>query len=98
MLDRYLRDNPAATADLKIFAVGAENSPDAAKLQPIAKALSFPLVSGVKGWGYGVRGGVPTNYVIDRAGIVRHAEAGSFNLARLDEVVGPLLTEAPPKA
>jgi cytochrome c biogenesis protein CcmG/thiol:disulfide interchange protein DsbE len=96
MMDAYLRQNPRAAADLKIFAVGAENSPDAAKLQPLAKALSYPLVTGIKGWGYGVRGGVPTNFVIDRAGIVRHAEAGAFSYASLDEMVAPLLDEAAP--
>lgn len=41
---------------------------------------------------------VPTNYVIDRTGIVRYAQAGAFDLDTLNRVVIPLLNESAPPA
>ncbi len=37
--------------------------------------------------------GVPTNYIIDRNGIVRYAEAGALTIEDLNEHVVPLLRE-----
>ena len=39
---------------------------------------------------------VPTNYVIDRAGVVRYAKAASLDLDDLNTIVVPLLKETPP--
>jgi hypothetical protein len=36
---------------------------------------------------------LPTNFVIDRKGILRYAESGGFSRERLEQVVGPLLRE-----
>ena len=41
--------------------------------------------------------GVPTNYVIDRAGVIRYAKAGAFELDELEKLVVPLLKEDPPE-
>ncbi|MGO9946618.1 MAG: hypothetical protein ACLPWG_07210 [Steroidobacteraceae bacterium] len=38
---------------------------------------------------------LPTNFVIDRRGILRYAESGGFTLERLNEVLTPLLAEQP---
>ena len=94
-----------STQGLRIFAVKSEadnrNNQD---LIALSKALAFPLVWHLNGKGYGEIGGaLPTNYVIDRSGVLRYAKAGAFeDLAGLDEVVGPLLKEpalaAPPTA
>jgi len=57
------------------------------------------MVRKIKGGGYGlVKGAVPTNYVIDKAGVVRVADAGAFNARTLETVVTPLLNEAAPAA
>ena len=40
--------------------------------------------------------GVPTNYVIDRAGVVRYAKAGAFEIDELEKLVVPLLKEEAP--
>jgi hypothetical protein len=40
--------------------------------------------------------GVPTNYVIDRSGVVRYAQAGAFDNETLDALIGPLLAEPAP--
>lgn len=39
---------------------------------------------------------VPSNYVIDRAGVVRYAKAGAFELDELERIVVPLLNQPPP--
>jgi cytochrome c biogenesis protein CcmG/thiol:disulfide interchange protein DsbE len=45
---------------------------------------------------YDTLGGLPTNFVIDRAGRVRYASSGAFDLARLNDVLIPLLNEPAP--
>ena len=46
--------------------------------------------------GYGaIKRMVPTNYVIDRSGIVRYAQPDAFTLDTLNAVLVPLLNEKP---
>jgi len=95
-LDMYKRRH--RNADLVIYAVETSSAPKG-KLKPLASVLSFPMVTRVKGGGYGKIGGyVPTNYVIDKAGIVRHAKAGAFTAASLEALVTPLLREPAPQS
>ena len=47
---------------------------------------------------YDVIGGVPTNYVIGRDGVLRYAKAGAFDLDALNTVLVPLLQERSPPA
>jgi hypothetical protein len=42
---------------------------------------------------YGILGAVPTNYGIDKKGIVRFADVGSFEDAEFAAVIEPLLRE-----
>lgn len=94
-LDAYNRRH--AKDGLRVFAVAVEDSVPDYKLKPFASMLSFPLAHSIRGSGLGELEGVPTNYVIDRKGVVRWAQAGAFDQTTLDEVVGPLLAEpAPP--
>jgi cytochrome c biogenesis protein CcmG, thiol:disulfide interchange protein DsbE len=94
MLDTYLRQH--ASDDLKLFAVTTEGSMPNSKLKPLADVLSFPLATSISGHGYGPLDGVPTNYVIDRGGIVRYAQAGAFTEVAFDAVVKPLLAAPAP--
>lgn len=55
-------------------------------LDDYAHAAAYPIIDG----------GVPTNYVIDRAGVVRYAKAEAFTLDELENVVLPLLKQPPP--
>jgi cytochrome c biogenesis protein CcmG/thiol:disulfide interchange protein DsbE len=41
-------------------------------------------------------GALPTNYIIDRAGVVRYAKAGAFDLDELNTLLVPLLREPAP--
>ena len=81
-----------------MFAITTEDSLPPAKLAPLAAALSIPLVRGIRG-PYRDFDAVPFNYVIDRAGVLRYAQAGAFRLDELNRVLVPLLNEpAPPQA
>jgi cytochrome c biogenesis protein CcmG, thiol:disulfide interchange protein DsbE len=84
-------------AGLRIIAVTLESSVTLSKLKPLASKLSFPLMSKFKGK-YGSINSIPTNFVIDRAGVLRYAKAGAFTLASMNEILVPLLNEpASPK-
>jgi cytochrome c biogenesis protein CcmG, thiol:disulfide interchange protein DsbE len=94
MLDAYLRRHPGT--DLRLFAVTTEGSVPNSKLKPLASMLSFPLATSISGRAYGPLDGVPTNYVIDRGGIVRYAKSGAFTENTFDDVVAPLLAAPAP--
>jgi peroxiredoxin len=91
VFDKYIRTHP--DADLKLFAVTTELQFPASQLKPLQAHLHYPMATSISGWGYGIKGAVPTTYVIDRAGIVRHAEAGAFNDENFDALMTKLLAE-----
>jgi cytochrome c biogenesis protein CcmG, thiol:disulfide interchange protein DsbE len=72
--------------------VTTENSLPLRKLRPLAATLAIPIVRETNG-NYGPLDGVPTNYVIDRDGVVRYARAGALTLESLKSIVEPLLSE-----
>ncbi|MFM9853535.1 MAG: TlpA family protein disulfide reductase [Sphingomonadaceae bacterium] len=80
---------------LRVLAVTTEDSVPVYRLKPLASALSFPMVRKFKGK-YGVLEGVPTNFIIDRRGVVRYAKAGAFQLDELNKLIIPLLNEPSP--
>jgi thiol-disulfide isomerase/thioredoxin len=82
---------------LDVIALATEDSVPMDKLKPLAAMCSFPFVRRMRG-DYEIMKGVPTNYVIDRNGIVRYAEAGAFTLEALNELLVPLLREKPTEA
>ncbi|MBS0360223.1 MAG: TlpA family protein disulfide reductase [Proteobacteria bacterium] len=96
VFENYLRTHPGT--DLKIYAVTTELNFSAEKLKPLQGILSYPLGLSVLGWGYGIKGAVPTSYVIDRNGVVRFAAAGAFNDQSFDALVTPLLKQPAPEA
>jgi thiol-disulfide isomerase/thioredoxin len=81
---------------LEIYAVTTEDSVPPFQLRRVASVLSFPLATKLSGSGYGTLGGVPTSYVIDRAGNLRYAKSGTFDLQSFQAVILPLLREPPP--
>ena len=95
MLDAYVRSHPSD--ELKLFAVTTEGSVPDSKLRPLANLLSFPLATRISGPGYGpVGGAVPSNFVIDRGGVVRYANKGAFTKSSFAALVGPLLAAPAP--
>jgi len=83
---------------LRVFAVTTEDSVSNNQLKPVFATLAITPIRSIKG-PYRALEGLPTNYVIDRAGIVRYAKADAFDLTALNQIIVPLLNEpAPPPA
>ena len=81
---------------LQLIAITTEDSAPASALKPLQAALRFPLVRNFRGKYVAIDGSVPSNYVIDRAGVVRYAKAGAFDLDDLNRIIVPLLNEPAP--
>lgn len=80
----------------EIFGVTTEDSVPPSMLKKVAAALSYPLARKLSGSGYPILNGVPTTYIIDRRGIVRHAKAGAFQTQEFIDLILPLLREPAP--
>jgi cytochrome c biogenesis protein CcmG/thiol:disulfide interchange protein DsbE len=92
LLEGYYRARQQA--GLKVLAVATEDSLTPFQLKPLAKELTIQMVKHFKG-DYGEIKMLPTNFVIDRHGILRYAQSGGFTLEGLNEVLTPLLAEHP---
>jgi peroxiredoxin len=95
LLDGYYKQT--RQFGLRVFAVATEDSVPEYQLHRLFKALTIDPVHRIKG-PYSDVGKLPTNYVIDRAGVVRYADAGAFTLDALNGLLIPLLNEHPPAA
>lgn len=81
---------------LDVFAVTTEDSVPNSQLKGLFAAMAIPAVRSVKG-PYAPLDGVPTSFVIDRAGVIRYAKAAAFtDRAELDRLLVPLLNEPLP--
>ena len=95
LLDAYYK--ALKQSGLSVFAVTTEDSLPLSRLKPLAAVLAIPMVRHFHG-NYGPLGGVPTNYVIDRAGVLRYAKAAAFDLDDLNTILIPLLNEKDPQS
>jgi len=93
MLDAYYKAQQKA--GLKVLAVTTEDSLPPSQLKKLAAVLTIPMVRLFRG-DYGPIKAVPTNYVIDRAGVLRYAKAGAWTLDDLNDILVPLLREEAP--
>lgn len=80
---------------LRVFAITTEDSVPIVRLKKLFAAMHIPSARRIKG-SYGPLKGVPTNFVIDRAGKLRYARAGAFDLDQLNSLLVPLLREKAP--
>lgn len=95
MMNAFHRENK--DRGFEIYAVTTEDSVPKHQLKKLKSLLSFPLADSLRSDGYGmIRGAVPTSYIIDRNGIVRHAKAGAFQRAEFEALILPLLAEPAP--
>ena len=92
LLENYYRRQHSD--GLVILAVATEDSLTPYQLRPLAKILTLQMVKRFKG-NYGQIKYLPTNFVIDRNGILRYAESGGFTQEGLDQVLSPLIAETP---
>ena len=94
LIDAYYRVRHAN--GLEVVAVTTEDSVPIAKLKPLQAALGMPLMHKLKGPYRPIGGAVPTSFLIDRAGTIRYAKAGAFDLDLLNKLLVPLLNEPVP--
>ena len=81
---------------MRVFAVATEDSLPAAKLKPLFTVLAIEPVRRLSGPYAPINGAVPTNFIIDRAGVMRFAKAGALTLDDLNRELVPLLNEPAP--
>lgn len=81
---------------LRVFAITTEGSIPEKKLHDLFSAMTIEPIHKLKGPYAYIDHAVPTNFVIDRAGKVRYAKAGAFDLDRLNAILVPLLNEPAP--
>jgi thiol-disulfide isomerase/thioredoxin len=93
LLDAYYKIRESA--GLRVVAVTTEDSAPLSALKPLAAHLKMKLARRMRG-NYHILEGVPTNYVIDRAGVLRYARAAAFDVDSLNALLVPLLNERPP--
>jgi thiol-disulfide isomerase/thioredoxin len=81
---------------LEVIAVATEDSVPPRELKKLAAVARIPFIRNLDG-PYRTLHAVPTNYIIDRSGIVRFAKAQAFTLDDLNELLVPLLREQAPR-
>lgn len=82
---------------LDVLGVTLEEQVPVSRLAPLASKVAFKMARRFTG-PYGRTGQMPTNYVVDRAGVLRYGQPGAFNLEYLNDLIVPMLNEPPPDA
>jgi peroxiredoxin len=91
MMHDYFKANQAR--GLEMFGVTTQDSLPQYQLKKLSAVLSYPL-SNKMSRGYGaIDNAVPSTYIIDRKGIVRHAKKGAFTAREFKAAIDPLLAE-----
>ncbi|KQZ65949.1 hypothetical protein ASD67_02355 [Sphingopyxis sp. Root1497] len=93
MMHRYFKANQAR--GLEMFGVTTEDSVPKAQLKKVSDVLSYPLSNRMTGNYGSIDNAVPSTYIIDRKGIVRHAKKGAYTDREFKAALDPLLAEAP---
>lgn len=96
LLNNYYQVAAKRGWPLKIFAVATEDSVPKSQLKQLFSLLSISPTDRIRGGPFADVDGLPTNYVIDKAGVLRYAKAGAFDLDDLNAVLIPLLKEPAP--
>ena len=92
LLSSYYRAMHERGSDIEIFAVATEDSLSPQQLRPVQALVNFPMIKHFSGE-YGPVKAIPLNFVIDRSGVLRYAEAGAFTLDRMNAILSPLLAQ-----
>jgi cytochrome c biogenesis protein CcmG, thiol:disulfide interchange protein DsbE len=81
---------------LRVFAATTEDSVPVGFMHKLFDVLSIDPLRYLHGPYTPIGNAVPTNYIIDRAGRIRYAKAGAFDLDDLNRELVPLLNEPAP--
>jgi peroxiredoxin len=95
-LDAYYRAQ--RKHGLRVFSATTESSVPQYTLRALFDVLAIEPVRHLRGPYGPIDDAVPTNFIIDRAGRVRYARAGAFDLDDLNRELVPLLKEPAPSA
>jgi len=90
LLDGYYRMQKEH--GLVVLAATTEDSVPEYQMRKLFGVMAITPLHRLRG-PYAPMEGVPTNYVIDRAGVLRYARAGAFTLDALNDLLVPLLNE-----
>jgi len=93
LLDGYYRQ--VRKHRMQVFAITTEGSVPLHKMKNLFAKLAITPAKRIKGIS-GSPTAVPTNYIIDRRGVVRYAKAGALDLDDLNREIIPLLKEPVP--
>jgi thiol-disulfide isomerase/thioredoxin len=93
LLNGYYVAASARHYPLRIFAVATEDSVPKYQLKQLFSVLSISPTDRIRGGPFANVDGLPTNYVIDKAGVLRYAKAGAFEVDDLNRILIPLLNE-----
>jgi len=96
LLDAYYRAQKSH--GLTVLAATTENSLPEYQMRKLFAAMTIIPLHRLKGPYQPIDNAVPTNFVIDRAGVVRYARAGAFTLDELNAILVPLLGDPVPAA
>jgi cytochrome c biogenesis protein CcmG, thiol:disulfide interchange protein DsbE len=91
MMHRYFKANQAR--GLEMFGVTTEDSVSKTQLKKVSELLSYPLSNRMTGNYGSIDNAVPSTYIIDRKGIVRHAKKGAYTEREFKAALDPLLAE-----
>ncbi|WP_421851748.1 TlpA family protein disulfide reductase [Novosphingobium sp.] len=81
---------------LRVFAVTTESSVPVSQLKKLFAVLRLTPLRSIRGKYAPINNSIPTNYVFDRSGRLRYAQAGAFELDDLNRELVPLLREPAP--
>ena len=95
-LDNYYRAAQKHGWPLQIYAVATEDSLPLYKLKPLFAAMAIPSARRISGGGFDNYDALPTNYIIDRSGILRYAKSGALDLDDANRILVPLMQEPAP--
>ena len=96
LLDNFYRVAERRGWPLKIFAVATEESISNYQMRPLFQKLAIQPTERIRGGPFADVEALPTNYVIDKAGVLRYAKPGAFDLDDLNSVLVPLMQEPAP--
>ncbi len=97
LLDGYLRAREKNGLRVIAVTTDARSLPKSfsAKLDGVT---AMPLLKTFRGDYAPIGRAIPTNFIIDKAGVVRYARAAAMDLDSLNEILVPLLNEPAPAA
>lgn len=96
VIDEYWKDNRAR--GFEVVAISIDDSPEQIAAWARRTGYTFMAAStnASVNHAFGAVGSVPTSFILDRNGHIRHKVAGQLHAARLQKLVEPLLSNASP--